>query len=246
VSAKLETQNLKSSFNSESVYLKTEAKSFVIYDAHTGKVLISKNKNEKLPLASLSKIISIGAYLDYKKSHDETISTETLSAIKEILIESDNIKLEELGANFELKYNTKLLTVINEFLRKNGLQNITMQNLTGLDIDNVSASNFGDAESVARVFTLVYSEFPEIFSETKFDRLEDLTNTNQTAGETYGLLASKTGFTDLAGGNLSIISSPAPGEKYVLVVIGSTKEMRFKDIQKLNDILPIVKRLKVI
>jgi D-alanyl-D-alanine carboxypeptidase len=49
---------------------------------------------------------------------------------------------------------------------------------------------------------------------------------------------SKTGFTDTAKGNLATVINFAPGETYLVIVLQSSKEGRFTDIQKLISILP--------
>ena len=48
------------------------------------------------------------------------------------------------------------------------------------------------------------------------------------------VLASKTGTTDLAGGNLAIIFKPNPTKTVVAVVLGSTPAGRFSDMLKLT------------
>jgi D-alanyl-D-alanine carboxypeptidase len=45
----------------------------------------------------------------------------------------------------------------------------------------------------------------------------------------------KTGFTDLAGGNLAIVFDVGLAHPVVAVVLGSSEEGRFSDMQKLVD-----------
>jgi D-alanyl-D-alanine carboxypeptidase len=58
-------------------------------------------------------------------------------------------------------------------------------------------------------------------------------NTNTIVGELPNILASKTGFTDLAGGNLAVIIDPSLNRPILIVVLGSTKEGRFQDVSNL-------------
>jgi D-alanyl-D-alanine carboxypeptidase len=45
----------------------------------------------------------------------------------------------------------------------------------------------------------------------------------------------KTGFTDLAGGNLAIVFEVGPSRPVVAVILGSTQEGRFEDMRALVD-----------
>jgi len=58
-------------------------------------------------------------------------------------------------------------------------------------------------------------------------------NTNDSAESIPGLIGSKTGFTDLAGGNLVVAFEIEPGHVIVISVLGSDKEGRFQDVNKL-------------
>ena len=48
-----------------------------------------------------------------------------------------------------------------------------------------------------------------------------------------GLLRSKTGFTDLAGGNLAVIFDAGMNHPVAIVVLGSTQSGRFTDVKTL-------------
>jgi D-alanyl-D-alanine carboxypeptidase len=58
-------------------------------------------------------------------------------------------------------------------------------------------------------------------------------NTNIIAKTVPGLLASKTGYTDLAGGNLAIAFDAGLAHPVIVVVLGSSQEGRFTDVEKL-------------
>jgi len=48
-----------------------------------------------------------------------------------------------------------------------------------------------------------------------------------------GFIAGKTGYTDLAGGNLVVVFDVEPGQPLIAVALGSTQEGRFSDIRAL-------------
>ena len=88
--------------------------------------------------------------------------------------------------------------------------------------------------------------YPEIFkasvlpeinvkSESGFDH--NIKNTNNIIDKIPNLLFSKTGFTPLAGGNLTIIYKNKYEHNIAITVLGSTSEGRFSDIEKIIDTL---------
>jgi D-alanyl-D-alanine carboxypeptidase len=229
--------------------LDLEAKSYIIYDLNNQKIVRAENATSTFALASLSKVIIIGAYLDYKKLHNETIDTDGYAYIEKILVESDNEAIEDLNKRFEEKNGMSLMILAMQLADKLGFPNeFKFTNPSGLDIDEVQASNFGTPRAVATVYSYLYKNYPEVFQKTKFNKSvsggETLINTNHTIEETFGILSSKTGYTDVAGGNLAVTVTPAPGSEFLLIVFGSSKEGRFKDIQKLNTILPVILKIQ--
>jgi len=63
----------------------------------------------------------------------------------------------------------------------------------------------------------------------------DAVNTSSVIGSLGGGIASKTGYTDLAGGNLAIVFEPIPGRSVAAVVLGSTREGRDSDMEALTE-----------
>ena len=61
----------------------------------------------------------------------------------------------------------------------------------------------------------------------------DARNTNQDTLSIPWILASKTGYTDLAGGNLVIAFDAGMMQPYIIAVLGSSKDGRFSDVNKL-------------
>jgi D-alanyl-D-alanine carboxypeptidase len=61
------------------------------------------------------------------------------------------------------------------------------------------------------------------------------TNTNEVVEDITGILVSKTGYTDLAGGNLAVVADMGLNEPVAFVVLKSSKESRFEDILKLQE-----------
>lgn len=120
-----------------------------------------------------------------------------------------------------------------------GLHHTTFINSTGLDVDDSLPSNVGSAYDTARLFDHVYKTYPDLFSTTILESATfrsatghtyEAKNTNEILSQIPNLKASKTGFTDSAGGNLAIIFEPILGHPVTIVVLGSSQKGRFNDM----------------
>ncbi len=139
--------------------------------------------------------------------------------------------------------NKKLfIEKMNEKARSIGLTNTYFRNESGLDIASLTSGASGSARDMAMLFEYVFRKHPDLFSPTTYARL-DLTsdnnivhhvvNTNQDVSRINGLIGSKTGYTELAGGNLVVVIDVGIEHPIVIAVLGSTIEGRFTDVEKL-------------
>ena len=133
---------------------------------------------------------------------------------------------------------------MNVFSAKIGLRESHFKNEHGLDLSKEEIGASGSARDVAVLFSYLLKNHPDILestsvSETVLHSSEGLAhplkNTNPALVLLPGLLASKTGFTDLAGGNVAVVVSPGLEGPFAMVVLGSSYEGRFSDLQKLSD-----------
>jgi serine-type D-Ala-D-Ala carboxypeptidase (penicillin-binding protein 5/6) len=124
-----------------------------------------------------------------------------------------------------------------------GLAQTYFLNPYGLDVSESFSGAYGTAKDSARLIAYAYLKFPEILETTAYPLfsveslsgiMHNVENTNSLAGKLPGLSASKTGFTDLAGGNLAIVFEAGPNHPVAIAVLGSTRENRFEDIIKLQ------------
>ncbi len=123
-----------------------------------------------------------------------------------------------------------------------GLASMKFYNPSGLDVLDDKSGGYGSARDVALLFSYILKKSPEIFAGTaeSRDSFAKLDGTRQNAWNTNplvrtipGLLASKTGYTDLAGGNLALALNIGPMRPVIIVILGSTKDGRFVDAEKL-------------
>jgi D-alanyl-D-alanine carboxypeptidase (penicillin-binding protein 5/6) len=123
-----------------------------------------------------------------------------------------------------------------------GLKETYFKNPTGLDISPNEGGAYGSARDVAFLMEYIVLYEPDILTFTREDQARvysqngdyhDAENTNYYIDEIPGLIGSKTGYTDLAGGNLVIAFNAGLNRPIAAVVLGSTQQDRFTDIIEL-------------
>lgn len=131
---------------------------------------------------------------------------------------------------------------MNERARAIGLAQTRFTNEGGLDAANGESGGYGSARDMAMLFEYVFRKHPKILLPTSQPRLSvrsqsgfvhEVRNTNQDVVAITGIIGSKTGYTDLAGGNLVVVVDIGIDRPVVISVLGSTREGRFEDVQKL-------------
>jgi len=133
---------------------------------------------------------------------------------------------------------------MNDVARELGLTHTYFLNVSGLDESTTLSGAYGSARDIATLYAYaVSSSQSSIFNETaesgiilKSSNGKGRTvayNTNEAVRDIPGLIMGKTGITDLAGGNLAVVFDVAPAHPVVAVVLGSTREGRFKDMREL-------------
>jgi D-alanyl-D-alanine carboxypeptidase len=244
--------------------IELKAKAAVVKDLETGDILFGKNHQAPLPLASITKVlttltVAINSDNNIIGITPNDLNTEGNSGffageqfykqdlINLTLISSSNDGASALAANtFNVSPNPKetFVSEMNRIARSIGMRNSYFYNETGLDSDVTTAGAHGSAEDVALLFEYVLENYPEIIEFTKEETLyvkslgglvHSAKNTNNIVGLLPNTLASKTGYTDIAGGNLAVVIDPFLNRPVSIVVLGSTEEGRFEDVKKLAD-----------
>lgn len=137
---------------------------------------------------------------------------------------------------------------MNELAHSIGLVGTYFLNESGLDLpasgggEAAGAGAYSTAEETARLLAYALAKFPAVFRETRWSELalgaengdaHSAQNTNKGVGHLPLLIASKTGYTDLAGGNLVIAFDAGFNHPIIVVALGSTTDGRFEDVEKL-------------
>ncbi len=132
---------------------------------------------------------------------------------------------------------------MNDLARELGLTHTYFLNVSGLDESTTLAGSYGSARDIATLFAYAASAHPSVFNGTTEGGVlltsangrgkTAAYNTNEALGDIPGIVMGKTGFTDLAGGNLAVVFEVSPAHPFVAVVLGSTREGRFDDMREL-------------
>jgi D-alanyl-D-alanine carboxypeptidase len=143
---------------------------------------------------------------------------------------------------FERTENISFVEKMNKKAKHLSMENSLFYNPTGLDETFTRAGAYSNAQDVTRMLDYILRLHPKLVDDTQTERrvfysstgfAHSAENTNIEIGHIPGLIASKTGFTDLAGGNL-VIAAELPDSRIIIVTaIGSTKEGRFTDVLSL-------------
>src|SRR3989344_1483299 len=203
------------------------AKASYVQDLTDGRILFAKNPEAQLPLASLTKLMTVYA------ANREEVVTEEESCFT--LVTSSNEHAESIGAKLSDKPNS----VMNIYAKHLGLAQTFYLNSSGLDVSERLSGAYGSARDQVMLLTAFHHDYSELLRCTTKPKaaLEGptLSNTNINIGKTIGIIGSKTGFTDLAGGNLAVIVDVGINHPVAIVVLGSTAEGRFSDVETLVD-----------
>ncbi len=213
-----------------------------------------------MPLASITKLMSGFIALDVLPATTTvTISKDDIALgsasglvlgekwkLKDLLnfslINSSNDGIHAISAAIDSLYSRKTLELMNERAGNLGLKDTFFFNSTGLDIDGIVSGAYSSASDVAMLLKNILAQNPTLFDSTKYSAqkfvsesniLHVAKNTNLIINTIPGLIASKTGLTDLAGGNLAIIFDAGFSHPIIAVVLGSSEEGRFKDMELL-------------
>jgi len=238
------------------------AKSYVVYDVANQKVIFSKNENEILPLASLTKVAAALTMLHLASSTTDIVVKKALlnpdqrldfglkenqkwkmgEILKFALIYSSNPAMDIITNTISNKKSKDdFIKAMNSYIPALGFKDLVFTNSSGLDYGEKFGGQ-GSALTYAKLFAKSYALMPEILSyttnsraniETQGEKIYAIQNTNKKAGEIVGLLASKTGYTEAAGGNLAILFDLWLDQPIVIVVLGSTLDGRFQDVATL-------------
>ncbi len=239
--------------------VEVSAKSAILIDQTTGTVLFEKNADEKMPPASITKIMTMLLVMEALDSGKISLSDEVVGSENAASMGGTQIWLE-VGESFSVDEMLKACAVasandasmalaefvggsesefvgmMNQRAAELGMKNTTFINPTGLDADG-HLSTARDIALMSRELLMhdKITEYTTIWMDSLRDGQMGLVNTNKLVRFYKGCTGLKTGTTDGAGSCLSA-SAERNGLSLIAVVMGcTTSKERFADARALLD-----------
>lgn len=242
-----------------------EAESILVQKINSDEIIWGRNIKKKQSIASLTKIITAFLVLENKLSKQglgsldieiQEIDLEQAGeyflqageifskkdALKFMLIVSSN-DISRTLTNSIFANQKSFLKQANILAEKLELNSTLIFSDSGLDITDLVGGSYSSTQDISKLMTLFFKKYPEISQKTSLEKLKicsqklchQIKNTNILLPKKE-ILFSKTGFTDISGGNLGVIVK-INNELYSIVVLNSSKKGRFQDVEKIIKLL---------
>ncbi len=244
--------------NSDQSAPEVSAKAAYFVETKSGQVLYQKQSHERLPIASLTKIMTVIVTLEHKDYQDSLVVSSTAANMEPdhmMLIAGERLTVEELldgiflvsandasevFAEKVLGNRDQFITLMNQKAISLGMKDSLFINPSGLEEDE--RTQYSTAYDVALMSRYAIKTFPHLLDISRQEHIYlPITNTHQDYDmysginllTTYpGVVGFKTGFTPEAG--LTLVTIANRGDKQVLgVLLGS--ENRREDAKQLLD-----------
>lgn len=233
-----------------------EAKAAIVYDLATDETLYEKNADAQLPLASLTKLLAVYAALA-KLSPETPVAIPASAARAEApraFKAGQTFSLADLARlTLTASLNDGATAIASAVAAQEGRPEIEMLaaaagalglsqtyavNGNGLDMNAAVSGGYGSARDMARLAGALAELAPSVAEATTRDAVQAVSlegvsftakNTDPIVGSLPRLMLSKTGYTDLAGGNLALVFDAGIRHPIAVVVLGSSPSARFTD-----------------
>ncbi len=239
--------------------LDIKAKSAILLEPFTGKILYEQNADEKLPPASITKIMPLLLVMEALKRGDISLETVVYASehacsmggsqiwlepgegmtvdhlLKATVIASANdacVALGELLAGSEEGF----VALMNKRAKELGMNNTHFVNCTGLDAEGHLTTAHDVAVMSAELikFPLI-KKYSTVWMDTLRDGESELVNTNKLVRFYKGTTGLKTGTTGKAKYCLSATAERDGMELVAVVMAGESSDLRFSGAKKLLD-----------
>ena len=239
--------------------LDIKAKSAVLLEPNTGKILYEQNADEPLPPASITKIMSLLLVMEALDRGDFTLETVVNASehacsmggsqiwlepgegmtvhdlLKATVIASANdacVALGELVAGSEEGF----VELMNSRAKELGMNSTTFKNCTGLDAEgHITTANDVAIMSGELIKHDLIKDYSTVWMDTLRDGKSELVNTNKLVRFYKGTTGLKTGTTSVAKCCLSATAEREGLSLVAVVMAGETSTDRFEGAKKLLD-----------
>lgn len=173
---------------------KIAAKSAIFIDTKSGQTLYSKNPEERLPIASLTKVMTVLIAMEHTNLDDQFIVSQRATEMEPdemILLPGEKMTLKELlygiflvSANDAAEVlaedtvgdeqssssnRTQFIKLMNDKAKQLGMNNTNFVNPTGLDED--SGSTYSSAYDLALLTRYLIRNYPEVVDISKTEHI---------------------------------------------------------------------------
>ena len=244
-------------------WLNLKAKAAASFDTENNRFLFQKNIDQKLPIASLTKLLTALKVMDQLELEEivevskkaiatygemgnlvveEKISVKNLLYI--MLIESSNDAAVALAEVVEKKTNrvpNLFVDLMNKKAKEIGLFNSHFSDASGLNLDNVST--ISDLTKLTK-YSLENQKYNLIWQILGIEEINVqsidgkinhyLKNTNKLIGKIEGIVGGKTGYTEEAGECMILVIKNSSQKGYLInVILGAANGGRFTEMERL-------------
>lgn len=241
-----------------------QAKSAILIDASSGKVIYEKNPHEKLAPASITKIMVLLLAMEALESNkikldDKVVISANASSMggsQIYLEEGEEQTVEDLIKSISLRSANDAAVALGEYIagseeifiemmnnkaKELGMENTNFKNITGLDEEGhyTSAYDVSIMSKELLKHKKIHQWLTVWMSSVKVgkekDVVQNLVNTNRLIHDYKGANGIKTGFTRKAG--YCLAASATRGNLTLISVVMGCKNssIRFKESKKLLD-----------
>jgi serine-type D-Ala-D-Ala carboxypeptidase (penicillin-binding protein 5/6) len=225
----------------------TQAQHALVMEAATGAILLDKNAEERMPPASMSKVMTAYVVFQYLKEGRAKLDDELpvsekawrTQGSKMFVPLGGRIKIEDLIRGMVIQSGNDACVVLaeglagseqafvdqmNETAKKIGLTNSHFADVNGLP----NPDHYMSARDLAVLALRTIKDFPEYYKyysekEFKFNNINQ-GNRNPLLYKDLGADGLKTGHTEEAG--YSLVASAVRGDRRVILVLGGLPSMK--------------------
>jgi serine-type D-Ala-D-Ala carboxypeptidase (penicillin-binding protein 5/6) len=130
---------------------------------------------------------------------------------------------------------------MNKTAKEIGLSETYFLNQSGLDVTPTLSGGYGSAKDMALLVSHILKTNPHILEATSYSKISigsknkghEAQNTNKVLNKIPNVLASKTGYTQLSGGNVVLALNAGIDHPIIISVLGSSYDGRFNDLNAL-------------
>jgi D-alanyl-D-alanine carboxypeptidase (penicillin-binding protein 5/6) len=215
---------------------------------NTERVIFEKNADLKLPIASLTKLMTaLISFENYNLSDVIVISdaadlqppmkTDFKLGDAFSVQEFINVMLIESSNKAALALSEKIGTENFIFLMNKKAKELGLKNTFFTDPTGISSKNVSTVKELIILVKYILNNYLEIaqistIKNYELDNLGKITNTNQLLMEIPNIILSKTGFTNYANGCLLLILNNLENNKYLINIILGADD-RFLEMRRL-------------